>query len=168
MKPTLAIIAAVTGSLTLGAPTATPLLSASARVQAKEVVLVFTGGRACCDSLTPVLRGPIETIKKSVAAQAKQIGAEFRAQGLSIDSSFQVGLAYLKQFGDFDAVGHLAQGGTGFSRPMPRPAVPQVLVYVHEVEQTTPTVRFGPRLELKKLTTAKEIIAWARAGAPLP
>jgi hypothetical protein len=137
-------------------------------VQAKEVVLVFTGGRACCDSLTPILRGPIETIKKSVAAQAKQGGAEFRAQGVSVDSSLQVGLSYLKQFGDFDIAGIMTQGRGQFFLSVPyRPPVPQVVVYVHDVEQTTPTVRFGPRLELKKLNTVKEIIAWARAGAPL-
>jgi hypothetical protein len=136
-------------------------------VQTKEVVLVFTGGRACCDSLTPALRGPIETIKKSVAAQAKQGGAAFRTQGVSVDSSLQVGLSYLRQFGDFDVAGITTQGrGQWLSVPY-RPPVPQVVVYVYEVDRTTPTVRFGPRLELKTLNTAKEIIAWARAGAPL-
>jgi hypothetical protein len=159
----------VTGSLTLRTATAPPAPTPFARVQVKEVVLVFTGGRACCDSLTPVLRGPIESIKKSVAAQAKQSGADFRANGVSIDSSLQDGLSYLKQFGDFDTAGIMPQGRGEFSRrPIPRPPVPQVVVYVHEVEETAPTVRFGPQLVLKRLTTAKEIIAWAHAGAPLP
>jgi len=140
--------------------------------ETREIVAVFTTMASCCQTLVPSLKGPLDSMRMMLAAEAARRGAEFKIVGVSLDWEPEVGWEHLKQFGRFDEV---AVGGNWWNMPAEilmfsdtsrnAPTVPQVLVYEHTVTSHESALVFGPR---RTLVRVNDIGKWVRAGAPIP
>jgi hypothetical protein len=150
------------------------LTSAAPGITVREVSVVFISMADCCDALTPALRGPIDTLRSTMQLRALRANEVFRLIGVSLDWSPKVGWDYLRQFGEFDELG-LGSNWYGlqpeilmFSGGGVQPVVPQLVVFEREVTTGAGAPSFGPRKILRTLRGQDQIVAWVRAGAPLP
>ena len=150
------------------------LASASPGTTVRELSAVFISMADCCDALTPSLRGPIDSLRSMMQLRALRANEVFRLVGVSLDWSPKVGWDYLRQFGEFDEMG-LGSNWYGlqpeilmFSAGGVPPVVPQLVVFERDVTTGAGTPTFGPRKILRTLRGRDQIVAWVRAGAPLP
>jgi hypothetical protein len=140
----------------------------------REVGAVFIGMAQCCDALTADLKGPIDSVRTLLRNRALRADYTFRMIGVSLDWRPEDGWNYLKQFGEFDEVGlgsnwyGLQPEALMFSDTNVQPSVPQLVIYERLVTREMPKPTFSPRRVLKAFHKRDEIVAWLRAGAPLP
>ncbi|HEX7961401.1 MAG TPA: hypothetical protein VF493_15875 [Terriglobales bacterium] len=140
----------------------------------EQLVAAFVSSSTCIGGQAAGLAEAIDAIKVALDARAARSGQQFRALGVATDWSPTVGLSYLAQFGNFD---ELHVGGNWFglgpqqllwADTAVRASIPQILVYKQRVESTGPRVSFSPRVVIRQIAGPDSIIAWAKAGAPLP
>ena len=138
----------------------------------REIVAVFIGMNICCYPVSDSLREPLALVRRQLADQAMRQGAQFRMVGVALDWSPEEGWEYLRSLGRFDEVSVGSNWRNGQAEMLmwrdstARPAVPQLVVYEHDVGTSTGAMTFGPRRTIRTLGAA-EIGPWARAGAPL-
>jgi hypothetical protein len=127
------------------------LLASNARAQAPhyqrkgadphapELVMAYISSTWCIGNRAPGLHQAVDSLKLLLAAWAQAHNMTFRAVGVAIDWAPDSGLAYLKEFGNFDelVVGSnwFNLGATAFvwADTTARPVIPQVLVVRHDV-----------------------------------
>jgi hypothetical protein len=138
----------------------------------REIVAVFTTMAGCCETLVPMLKPSLDSMRMFLAAEAARRGATFKIVGVSLDWEPEIGWEHLKKYGRFDEV---TVGGNWmnmsaemliFQDTSSHASVhPQVLVYEHTITWNNDRVVFGPRRTLARIV---EIPQWVRAGAPIP
>jgi hypothetical protein len=151
-----------------------PLMTGSGQAAkpTREIVAVFTTMADCCETLVANLRGPLDSMRMYLAAEAARRGAQFKIVGVSLDWEPEIGWEHLKKYGRFDEV---TVGGNwrNMSSEMlifqdsssSASTFPQVLVYEHTIAERETGLTFSPRRTLARIT---DIPTWVRAGAPIP
>ncbi len=106
--------------------------------------------------------------------RAQAAGRQFRMIGVAIDWSPDSGLAYLKEFGEFD---ELVVGRNWFNIAAERfvwadttaiSGIPQLLVYEQTVTPGQRRVGFSASHVVKRVGGGDKIVQWVRDGAPIP
>ena len=141
----------------------------------REVSAVFISMADCCDALTRDLRAPIDSVRSVLRLRALRAGEVFRMVGVSLDWDPKVGWKYLSEFGEFDEVG-LGSNWFGLQPEIlmfsgaksVEPSIPQLVIIERTVTMDSGLPTFGPRRVLRALHGKDQILAWVRAGSPLP
>ena len=136
----------------------------------EELVLAFVSSTWCVGNRAPGLHEAIEQAKLTMSQRAVVEGIDFRAIGVSLDWPADSGIAYLKEFGEFDemVVGsnwwNMGAQALIWEDEQTNPSIPQVIIFRREIS-TTPS--FGPRHVLKRVEGGDTIVDWVQTGAKL-
>lgn len=139
-----------------------------------QLIAVYISSTWCIGNRAPGLHEAVDSLKLILQERAKASGRQFRAVGVALDWSPDSGLAYLKEFGDFD---ELTVGRNWFNLAVERlvwadtaaPAsIPQVLVYEQTITPAKTRVGFSRSRVVKRVVGGPQIVEWVRAGARIP
>ena len=139
-----------------------------------ELVLAYISSSNCVGNRAPGLHEAVDSLKLLLGSWARQHQMTFRAVGIALDWPTDSGLAYLKEFGQFDelVVGsnwfNLGAESLIWADSMAPPSIPQVLVYRHDIDLGEHRVTITTPQELKRVYGGDKIVEWARSGAPMP
>ncbi len=149
------------------------------RENGPQLVMAYVGSSTCGWSNTPGLPHAVESIKLQLAKYAKERGWSFKAVGVALDWSPELGFEHLTKFGRFDEISAGYNWGNTFaarylwSDDTTEPMTPQVLVYKRfyvAPKDSTDELYFGERDRLLLVTKPgrQAIVEWADSGAVLP
>jgi hypothetical protein len=137
-----------------------------------ELVAVYISSSRCIGNRAAGLHEAIEAAKVRLAQRAKSEGRTFRAVGVSLDWAPDTGLAYLKEFGQFDelVIGsnwfNLGATNFVFGDSTGRPSIPQLLVYERTINTSNPRrLAFGAPHVLLRIVGGDSIVARVNDGA---
>ena len=142
-----------------------------ANPRGSELVAVYISSSTCIGNRQPGLREAIEAAKLRLAQRAKAEGRTFRAIGVALDWEPDSGLAYLREFGQFDelVVGsnwfNLGATTLIFADSSGRPSIPQLLVYERTIDTSNPRrLHFGQPRVLQRIVAGDSIVALVNDG----
>jgi hypothetical protein len=143
-----------------------------ANPRGSELVAVYISSSRCIGNRAPGLHEAIEAAKQQLAQRARSEGRTFRAVGVALDWEPDTGLAYLREFGQFDelVVGsnwfNLGATSLVFGDSAGRPSIPQLLVYERTIDTSNPRrLAFGPSHVLYRVAGGDSIVVLVRQGA---
>jgi len=139
--------------------------------RASELVAVYISSSWCVGNRAAGLHEAIEAAKLRFAQRAKAEGRTFRAVGVALDWAPDSGLAYLREFGQFDelVVGsnwfNLGATVLVFGDSAGRPTIPQLLVYERTINTSNPRrLAFGAPHVLYRVAGGDSIVIRVKEG----
>ena len=136
-----------------------------------ELVLMYISSSTCMGNRSRGIHEAVEQAKIHLAARAQAEGRTFRAIGVALDWQPDSGLAYLREFGQFD---ELVVGSTFFNLgatdliwgdSTSRATIPQLILYERTVDPSNPRrIRLGRPHVLDTVVGGDSIVARVASG----
>jgi hypothetical protein len=140
----------------------------------RELLFVVLGSSYCHGVRAPGFKEQLSHARQLVQKLATARGNVFGSIGVALDPVPDEGLAFLREFGPFDEidVGNSWES-LGVTRFIWRgfhgeASVPQVLVVSRDVVDDGRSITIGADRLLAREIGSDSLIAWSKAGAPLP
>ncbi len=145
---------------------------AYANPRGSELVAVYISSSWCIGNRVAGLREAIEAAKLRLADRTRAEGRTFRAVGVALDWEPDTGLAYLREFGQFDelVVGsnwfNLGATTLIFADSTGRPTIPQLLIYERTIDTSNPRrLQFGPPRVMQRVVGGDSIVVRVKDGS---
>jgi hypothetical protein len=135
-----------------------------------QLVAVYLGADWCGPCHLPKNKQAVKKMKTVFSEIADEHSWSFKAVGLALDWSIEDGYEFLQENGAFDEVilgdnwRNLGVETYIWSADEVQAAIPQVVVYKQEVNQTESGIEFGERDNVKRFSM-EELRDWLEAGA---
>ena len=140
----------------------------------RELVAVVVSYSKCVGNSYPGFLTSVDSLTRSLAAQARRSGRQFVAVGVATDWDSDSGYAYLKSLTHFDEfiVGrnwfNLGVARYVWADSLGKPVVPQVILLERTITSESTGVAVGADRVIARYQDPAAIVEWVKRGAPVP